>query len=134
MFRKRGNWKITIPVMILVLGIVFAMKFFGIGSFRFTLRLGYAGSQTSHLVEGSYAKVSGKMTHTLSPSKDATAVHCEITTKEGNLNVKLTEKSTGKVLYEEVISGNTTFDVPADGKVTINMSPEYHKGSFKFTY
>nr|MCR5279634.1 hypothetical protein [Lachnospiraceae bacterium] len=72
--------------------------------------------------------------HNLSPSKDSTSIHCEITTESGSINVIITDKAAGTVLFEKEISGNETFDVPATGKVKVKLTTGNHSGSYLFKY
>ena len=132
--RKKVNMKVAIPVMAGVLILLIVLKACGLMTFRSGMRIGFAGNDGIHKFNGSYTKITGMMTHTLRPSKDSTSIHCEITTKSGNLHVTITQKSDDKVLLDKEFTGDETFDVSADGKVTIKLNTEGHSGSYRFEY
>ena len=132
--KKNMNRKIAIPVMAGVLILVLILKCFGLLTFRSGARFGFAGNDGIHLMNGSYAKITGTMIHTLRPSKGSTAVHCEITTDSGTLHVQILQKDGDVVLYDEDISGNKTFDLDAAGKIQIKLTTEGHSGSYSFKY
>ena len=131
--KSKVNMKIALPVMIGVLVLLVLLKVFGVLE-NVPSRLGFVGNDGIHRLNGSYIRLSGNKTHTISPSKGSTAVHCEITTKEGSLKVEIMEKESGKTVYEGEISGNATFDVEAEGKVTVKLSTKKHSGSYLFQY
>lgn len=74
------------------------------------------------------------MSHNLRPSKDSKAIHCEITTKSGDLHVLITQTEDEKVVCDKVITGNETFDISAEGKVKIKINTGGHSGSYLFEY
>ncbi|MBR4724184.1 MAG: hypothetical protein K6G45_04020 [Lachnospiraceae bacterium] len=128
------NMKIAIPVMAAILVLLIVLKVLGVGSENSGMKYGFVGTGTFHTYEGSYVKIKGNFAHKLSPSDDATAVRCEITTDSGELHVQIIQTSDDKVIFDKTISGNETFEVPADGKVKIKLSTEGHEGSYKFKY
>ena len=132
--KKNVSMKIAIPVMAAVLVLLIVLRVTGIMEFRSGTRIAFAGNSTFHKYNGTYLKITGLMTHNLSPSKDSDSIHCEITTKSGDLHVEIVQKSDGKVLCDKLISGNETFDIPAEGKVKVSLETEGHEGSYKFTY
>ncbi|MCR4896242.1 MAG: hypothetical protein K5891_05650 [Lachnospiraceae bacterium] len=132
--RKKVNMKVAIPIMAGVLILVFIMKCFGLMTFRSGMRFGFAGNDGIHLFNGSYAKITGTMSHTLSPSKGSTSVHCEITTDSGTLHVQILQKADDTVLLDQDFSGNETFDLAADGKIQVKLTTEGHSGSYRFQY
>ena len=132
--KRTGNLKVMIPVMVLILAAVVLLKIFAPESMRSGIRLGFIGNDGIHKFNGKYSKITGTSTHTLSPSKDSDTIHCVITTKSGSLNIRITEKGDGNVVYEKNIDGDAEFDVKADGKVKIVLSTEGHSGSYLFQY
>ena len=74
------------------------------------------------------------MTHSLKPSKDSNAVHCEITTKSGTLRVQIIQKDGDKTVFDKEITGDETFDVTAEGTIKVKISTEGHSGSYRFEY
>lgn len=132
--KRTGNLKVMIPVMVLILAALVLLKIFAPGSMRSGTRLGFIGNDGIHKFNGKYSKITGTSTHTLSPSKDSDTIHCVITTKSGSLSVKITEKESGRVVYEKDIDGDEEFDVKADGKVKVALSTDGHSGSYLFQY
>ena len=128
------NMKLARPVMAGVLILLIVLKATGLMTFRSGIRIGFVGNDGIHKFNGSYVKITGTQKHTLSPSKDSDALHCEITTKSGTLHVEIVQKSDSKVLYDKEISGNESFDLPASGKVAITLKTEGHEGSYLFKY
>ena len=103
-------------------------------TFRSGTRFGFVGNDGIHKYNGSYAKITGTMKHTLRPSKDSDTLHCEITTKSGSLHVKIIQKNDDAVLFDDEISDDKTFDLKASGKVNINITTDGHSGSYLFQY
>ena len=103
------NMKIAIPVMAVVIILLIVLKATGAITFRSGIRIGFAGNDGLHKYNGTYAKITGTMKHTLRPSKGSDTLHCEITTKSGTLHVEIIQKDGGTVLYNEDISGDETF-------------------------
>lgn len=132
--RKNVSMKVAIPVMLGVLILMVVLKSFGLVTFRSGIRIGFAGNDGIHKFNGSYTKISGSMSHNLRPSKDSTAIHCEITTKSGDLHVLITQTEDEKVVCDKVVTGNETFDISAEGKVKIKINTEGHSGSYLFEY
>ena len=128
------SMKVAIPVMLGVLILMVVLKSFGLITFRSGIRIGFAGNDGIHKFNGSYTKISGSMSHNLRPSKDSMAIHCEITTKSGDLHVLITQTEDEKVVCDKVITGNETFDISAEGKVKIKINTEGHSGSYLFEY
>ena len=126
--------KIAIPVMLGILALFIILKSFGLMTFRSGTRFGFAGNDGIHKYNGSYVKITGTMPHSLRPSKDSAAVHCEISTSSGTLHVQITQKNNNKVILDKEISGNESFDVPAEGTVKIKLETEGHSGSYSFKY
>ena len=132
--KKKANMKIAIPVMIGILALVIILKGFGLLTFRSGIRLGFVGNDGIHKFSGSYAKISGTMTHNISPSKDSTTIHCEITTKSGSVHVLITQRADDKVVLDKEFSGDEKFDLTAEGTVKVKLSTEEHQGSYSFEY
>ena len=132
--KKNMNMKIAIPVMAAVLILLIALRATGVISPTMGTKIGFAGNSTFHTYSGSYVKISGSFAHTLRPSGDSDSIRCEITTKSGSLHVEIIQNDGDKVLYDEIISGNETFDLAADGKVKIKLTTDGHEGSYRFEY
>ena len=132
--KKKMDMKVAIPVMVGVLVLVIILKSFGLLTFRSGTRFGFAGNDGVHKFNGSYTKITGSMTHTLRPSKDSNTIHCEITSKSGSLHVEITQKGDDKVILDKEFTGNETFDLTAEGKVTMKLSASRHSGSYSFKY
>ena len=132
--KRNMNMKTAIPVMVVVLILLIVLKATGLMEFRSGTRIAFAGNSTFHRYSGAYKMIKGLMTHDLKPSKGSESIHCEITTKSGNLHVEIVQKSDGKVLYDNTVSGDETFDLPAEGKVKVSLETEEHEGSYLFTY
>ncbi len=132
--KKNINMKIAIPVMAAVLILLIVLRATGLMEFNSGVKLGFAGNSTFHKYNGTYLKITGHLSHDLRPSKDSDSIHCEITTKSGDLHVKIVQKDDDKVLCDKLITGNETFDLKAEGKVRVSLETEGHEGSYKFTY
>ena len=130
----KKNRKITLPALVIALIVLIVLKATGAITFRSGTRIGFVGNNTLHKFTGTYAKITGFMSHTLSPSKDSNTLHCEITTKSGSLHVEIILKEDNTVLYDKEISGDENFDLNVSGKVIIKLSTETHSGSYLFQY
>ena len=132
--KKNVNMKIAVQVMLGVLVLAVILKASGLITFKNWTRIGFVGNDGIHSFNGSYAKITGTMSHNIRPSKDSDSVHCEITTKSGTLHVVISRKDNGEVLLDKDISGDETFDVTAGGTVRVELSTEEHSGSYRFKY
>ncbi len=132
--RKQVNMKVAIPAMIIILVLLIVYKVFGVGTLSSGMKLGFAGNSTFHTYEGSYSKIIGIFSHSLTPSKNSDEIACVIKTKSGSLTVTITEKESGETIYEETVTDSKSFAVPASGKVKIVLKTGSHSGSYKFTY
>ena len=132
--KKNLSMKVAIPVMAVILILLIILKASGLFPICSSTSVGFLGNDGIHTFNGSYKKITGTMTHTLKPSKDSAVVHCEITTKTGTLHVTITQQGDDKVLCDRDIQCDETFDIPADGKVKVQLSTEEHSGSYLFKY
>ena len=135
--KRHVNMKIAIPVMggiLILLMILKAFGFLGIGTLNSGIRMGFVGNDSIHKFKGTYHSITGTFTHSLSPSKDSHNIHCEIQSKSGSLYVVISEKESGNVIFEQEISKDAEFDVAAEGKVKITLTTQGHEGSYLFQY
>ncbi|MCR5823121.1 MAG: hypothetical protein K6G60_01710 [Lachnospiraceae bacterium] len=129
-----GNLKITIPIMILILAGVIVIKAAGLIGDQSGLRMGFSGNTTFHRYNGTYSRITGSFEHILFPSSGADAVLCSVTTKSGELTVRIEDYKTKTVLFEKTISGDEEFEVPASKTVRIYLDTDDHRGSYGFKY
>ncbi len=132
--KKNLFMKVAVPVMVLVLIVLVVVKVTGAFDLNSGTAFGFVGSSTFHKYEASYAKISGRFSHTLSRSKDSDTIHCEIKTSSGELKIEIINRATKETIYSKTVSGNEEFDVPAEGKVTVKLTTDGHSGSYRFTY
>ena len=128
------NIKRSLPLMALILALIVVARVAFPGAFRSGVRIGFVGNDSLHSFTGKYVKLTGTSTHTISPSKDSSVIHCEFTSESGTLHVEITEKDSETVICDRDITEDTELDVQATGKVKIKLSTEGHKGSYSFKY
>ena len=128
---KEGTKKIVMSVVtaVFVVGLVLVLKLSGCASFRSGIRIGYAGSELPSSWTGSYVSIKGNFSKSLTPKGDA--LHIEITTSSGELNVEITNADK-EVIYQNTFTGDETLELPVTGKVKIKLSTGGHSGSFSF--
>ena len=119
--RKNLSMKVAIPVMAVILILLIILKASGLFPIYSSTSVGFWGNDGIHTFNGSYKKITA-------------VVHCEITTKTGTLHVTITQQGDDKVLCDRDIQCDETFDIPADGKVKVQLSTEEHSGSYLFKY
>ena len=131
---KRLNMKIAVPVMVVILILLIALKATGVMPSNSGVTLGFIGNTTFHTYSGKYSKIKGDFSHTLSPSKGSDTIHCEFTTRSGSLHVVILEKDSHNLIFSTDITGEEIFDIDASGKVDILLETEGHSGSYLFKY
>ena len=124
---KTKSVKSTILIVVVVLALIAASRFFGIGTLRSATRTGYIGNEGWRTWSGSYTLLDGNMTHTIRPEGDTLAVTVE--TKSGTISIEMKDAD-GNVIFDEDNIGTETFNVDVPGKVIVRIDADNHKGSF----
>lgn len=96
------------------------------------LKIGYTESSWGRQWRASYHSFSGTASRRLSTAAGDT-IRVEIETKSGRLDLEVTA-SDGTVVYhgEDLESG--AFEIPVEGAVTVKLTAESHKGSFRLNW
>ena len=128
---KPQNAKSAILIVVIVLALIFAARFFGIGTTRSTKRIGYIGNDGSQRVwSASYLLLSGSLEHTIRPKSNTGTLSFEIKTISGAISVSVQDKS-GNTVFEKDNIETSTFEVEVPGEVRVCIQADGHRGSFK---
>ena len=89
--------------------------------------MGYVGNETPAKWNGTYHSLHGTMKKNMNIKSGALVL--EFTTESGNLSVQVLDDHKNVVL-EQAQVGNQTLQLPVDGRVTVILTADHHKGSF----
>ena len=130
---KPKNAKSAILIVVIVLALIFAARFFGIGTARSALRIGYVGNDASQKEwSASYLLLSGSLEHTIRPESAPGKLYFEIKTSSGSISVAIRDAS-GNTVFEKDDIETSTFEVEVPGDVRVSVKGDGHRGSFKVT-
>lgn len=127
------NPKLLILIPALVFAILIISDFFGEGTIRSGIRIGYSGTDGRHSWSGKYARLNGSMKHTIRPKTSPSTLHIEVTTKKGTLSIEIKDASKSVIFSADNI-GTNSFDIPVSGKSRVHIKADNHTGSFDFHY
>ncbi len=91
------------------------------------LRVGYAGIKNSTSWSGTYARLDGEMSHSITPKNDG--IRISVTTESGDISIEVKD-SKGNIIFDEKNIGTREFTLDTDGKVYIKIEADDHKGKF----
>jgi len=128
---KPKSIKSAILIVVVVLVLIFAARFFGIGTTRSAMRIGYIGNDGSQREwSASYLLLSGSLEHTIRPESNPGKLYFEIKTSSGIISVVVQDKS-GNTVFEKENLETSTFEVEVPGEVRVCIKADGHRGSFK---
>jgi len=91
------------------------------------LRVGYAGMKNSSSWSGTYVKLDGEMSHSLTPKNDE--IRISVVTESGEISIEIKD-SKGNIIFDEENIGTREFALDTDGKIYIKIEADDHKGKF----
>ena len=118
---------LMIPVAVVVFFLVLRV---GSGSFRSAVRIGYVGSEGRSSWSGSYRSLDGKMWKNIHPEGDM--LHIRVETQSGTISIQVKDKE-GNVIFSENDMGTNNFDVEVQGKVSVLIEADNHRGGFEIS-
>lgn len=127
---KPKNAKSAILIVVVVLALIFAARFLGIGTGRSGMRIGYFGNDSSQSEwSASYIMLSGSLQHTIRPETEPGELHVEIETSSGTISIVI-QDTAGNTVFEQDNIETSSFDVEIPGRVDIRIIANGHRGSF----
>lgn len=126
---KPKNLKSTVLIIVIVVALIAAANFLGIGTMRSATRIGYVGNDGLRNWTASYSMLDGKLKHTIHPKNTQGTIHVEVVTESGSISIEMKDAD-GNVIFDEDNIATSTFDVSISGKVVIRIEADKHKGSF----
>lgn len=127
---KPKNAKSTILIVVVVLALIFAARFFGVGTTRSALRIGYFGNDGSQKEwSASYLLLSGSLEHTIRPESTDDKLYFEIETNAGSISLSVYDKA-GNTVFDNNDIKTSTFEVEVPGEVKVQIKADKHRGSF----
>ncbi len=112
-------------VVVLVIGIRFLPGARGSG-----FRVAWTESSTFDHWSATYGMHDGWRERTVTAEG---AIHVEVVDGSGRIGLTVTGED-GTVLFDEADLETSSFDIPAEGKVTVRITGESHQGSFLITW
>ncbi len=119
--------KSIIILLLLIVVATFVMNFFGIGTQRSAVRVGYTSHDGWRNWSANYTLLDGWLQHTIRPETDT--VHVQVTTESGDISIEMKD-TTGNVIFFETNITTTSFEVEVPEKVIIKIDADNHKGGF----
>ena len=127
---KPKNAKSAILIVIAVLALILGARFFGIGTTRSAIRIGYFGNDGSQKEwSASYLLLSGSLEHIIRPASSDDKLYFEIETNSGSISVSVYDKS-GNTVFEKDDIKTSTFEIEVAGEVKVHIEADNHRGSF----
>ncbi len=127
--KKTKMKKKTLAAIIAACAATVALFFaiIAIGLSNSALRVGYAGIKNSSSWSGTYAKLDGEMSHSLTSKNDE--IRISVTTESGEISIEIKD-SKGNIIFDEENIETREFTLDADGKIYIKIEADNHKGKF----
>jgi len=110
---------------VVIISLLLSVIFFGEASSA--LKLGYSGISTPSSWSGTYKKLDGKMQHEM--RTDDGTLGFSIKTESGTISVEIVDED-GNTVFDKDNIGTDTFEVKVDGRFTVIIEAEDHKGQF----
>ncbi len=129
MKRRTKGLQAAILLVLLLTAAIAAANFFGVGTMRSAVRIGYTEHSGGQRWEASYVMLSGTMKHTIHPKDSQKTLHMEVVTEGGNISIEVTDGD-GNVLFDEERLETSAYDVPVSGKVVVRIEADGHEGGF----
>lgn len=119
----------TAVLVVVLVAAVLVANYFGIGTMRSALRVGYSDTESRQSWSASYTLLSGWMRRTLYPEGDVLQV--EVKTDAGTLSMEMWDREGNLIFSQQDMNG--VYQVPAAGKVIVKITAQDHRGSFSIT-
>lgn len=128
---KPQNAKTTLIIVGVALLLAIYAHFNGFASTRTATRVGYVGNEGAKSWSATYTLLDGTMQRTLNLGSSST-LHIEAKTESGKISFKIKDKD-GKLIFSKDDVGNDSYDVTTNGKTTVIITADNHKGSFNIS-
>lgn len=126
---KSKSFKSTALIIVIVVALIAAANFLGIGTMSSATRIGYVSTDGLRSWTAKYSMLDGKLKHTIYPKDTQGTIHVEVVTESGSISIEMKDAD-GKVIFDEDDIATSSFDVNISGKVVIHIEADKHKGSF----
>ena len=127
--KRLKSTPLSIAIVVIIIALIAAANFLGIGTMYSGIRLGYVGADGPRSWTASYSMLDGKLKHTIHPKDTQGTIHVEVVTKSGSISIEMKDAD-GNVIFDEDNMATSSFDVNISGKVVIRIEADKHKGSF----
>lgn len=129
---NRRDW-IWICASVIAVVILAAVLKSGVVSSGSGLQMGWAENHTSNHWSAVYAYHDGYQQRTINTAGEPTTLHVEIVSTSGEIGMVVTSED-GTILFEEDDLDTSSFEIAIQGKVTVKITGEEHKGSFSLSW
>ena len=130
---KPKNAKSAILIVVVVLALIAAARFIGIGTTRSATRIGYVDKGGWRDWSASYTLLDGTLQHTLRPNASDDLLLIDVTTTSGTISLEIKNKDGDIIFYQEDLD-TTEFTVEVSEKISVVVRANGHKGSFSFSF
>lgn len=124
---KVKSLKSAIALVAVIVVAILAANFFGIGTQRSAVRVGFVNNGGWRSWSANYTLLDGWLEHTIRPEADI--LHVEVETESGTISIEMKDAD-GEIVFSEGNIETTSFDVKVPEKVVIRVDADHHKGGF----
>jgi hypothetical protein len=130
---KPKNAKSAILIVVVVLALIAAARFIGIGTTRSATRIGYVDKGGWRNWSASYTLLDGTLQHTLRPNASDDLLLIDVKTASGTISLEIKNKD-GDIIFHQEDLDTTEFTVEVSEKISVVVHAKGHKGSFSFSF
>lgn len=123
-------WICTSVAVVVVMVIVLRSGVAPTGS---GLQMGWVESNTRDHWSATYSYHDGWLQRTINTDGEPTTLEVEIVSSSGEISMTVTDKNEN-VIYDQQGIETSSFEIEIDGKVTVKITGEEHKGSFALSW
>ena len=105
----------------------------GLTPFQSGLQMGWVESNSRDHWTASYSFHDGYVKRTINSGGESSVIEVEIVSSAGEIGMTVTDES-GNIIYDEQGIETSSFIIEIPGKVTVKITGEDHKGSFRLSW
>ncbi|MGP1419116.1 MAG: hypothetical protein ACTTJZ_04830 [Sphaerochaetaceae bacterium] len=130
---KPKNAKGVILIVVIVLALIAAARFIGIGTTRSAMRIGYVDKGGWRDWSASYTLLDGTLQHTLRPNVSDDLLLIDVKTASGTISIEI-KNNDGDVVFQQENLDTKEFTVEVAEKISVVVHAKRHKGGFGFNF
>lgn len=129
---NKRDWIWIGASMIAIIVLIFVLRG-GLSSYGSGLQMGWVESNTADHWSAAYAYHDGYQQRTINTDGEPTTLQVEIVSSSGEIGMVVTDED-GAILFQQEDMHTASFEIEIQGKVTVKIIGEEHKGSFSMSW